>query len=138
MIALDPGQQFVAPYPHEIEVSHAARLLARARVASTFTSRGIGLLVSSGLAHGEGVLLVPGGSIHTFFMRFAIDVLFLDSGFCVLSVASMQPWRAACAPRRTRYVLELRAGAASEAGISAGARLNFRSVIEERPGSRSP
>src|SRR5262245_42763022 len=81
------------------------------RVASSFAARLIGLLNRKSLHRQEGLLLSPGGSIHTLGMRFAIDAVFLDQQLQVLKlVARVRPWRGVIAPRRTRYVLELRAG----------------------------
>src|SRR6187397_2160327 len=55
-----------------------------------------GLLGRSGLSEGEGILLRPAGSIHTFFMRFPIDVVFLDGDLVVLGIEpSLGPWRTA-------------------------------------------
>jgi uncharacterized membrane protein (UPF0127 family) len=79
-----------------------------------------GLLGRSGLASGEGLLLRPAGSVHTFFMRFPIDAVFLDREQRVVRVASdVRPWRAAAAAR-ARAVLELAAGEAARVGIRPG------------------
>ncbi|HEU4655765.1 MAG TPA: DUF192 domain-containing protein [Steroidobacteraceae bacterium] len=86
-------------------------IAAQVRVANTFLSRLIGLLDMSRMDEEEGLWLAPGGSIHTFAMRFPIDVLFLDGeGRVLLYRHAVKPWRIALAPRRTRYVLELAAG----------------------------
>src|SRR6266542_193731 len=69
-----------------------------------------GLLGRRSLPPGQGLLLQPAGSIHTFFMRFPIDAVFLDGDRRVLRVASgVRPWRAAAA-KHSRAVLELAAG----------------------------
>jgi uncharacterized membrane protein (UPF0127 family) len=95
-------------------------------VADTALSRLRGLLGRRGLPAGEGLLLRPSPSIHTFFMRFPIDVVFLDRELRVLRVAdAVKPWRAvAC--RGARAVLELAAGEASARGIAVGERLSLR------------
>ena len=95
-------------------------------VADTALSRLRGLLGRRGLPSGEGLLLRPSPSIHTFFMRFPIDVVFLDRELRVLRVAdAVKPWRAvAC--RGARAVLELAAGEASARGIAVGERLSLR------------
>src|SRR5919198_5466211 len=82
----------------------------RCLLAETPLARMRGLLGRSGLPSGEGLLLRPAASIHTAFMRFAIDVVFLDRANQVLKVASsLEPWRTtAC--RGARAVLELPAG----------------------------
>ena len=92
-------------------------------VADTAPARLRGLLGRRSLPPGEGMLLRPAPSIHTFFMRFPIDVVFLDAELRVLRVVeSLRPWRgAAC--RRARAALELPAGEAAARRIVAGERL---------------
>ncbi len=81
-----------------------------------------GLLGRRELAAGEGVLIRPAPSIHTFFMRFPIDAAFLDRDGLVLKVAdNVRPWRARSC-RGARAVLELAAGEAKRRGISSGDR----------------
>jgi uncharacterized protein len=97
---------------------------AQVRVASTFLARFVGLLNRSSLDGDEGLLFVPGGSIHTLWMRFPIDVIFLDEQWTILRVAtSVRPWRFLRAPRGTRFVLELAAGAARVAALDNGVML---------------
>ena len=55
-----------------------------------------GLLGRRSLPWGEGLLLRPAASVHTFFMRFPIDVVFLDRELTVLGVTpELRPWRTA-------------------------------------------
>jgi uncharacterized membrane protein (UPF0127 family) len=92
-------------------------------VADTPLSRLKGLLGRKELASGEGLLLRPASSVHTFFMRFPIDVVFLDRELRVLALATnLKPWRAA-ARRRSRAVLELPAGESERRDIRPGDRL---------------
>jgi uncharacterized membrane protein (UPF0127 family) len=87
-----------------------------------------GLLGRRALAGGEGLLLRPTGSIHTWFMRFPIDAVFLDRELRVLRVASdLGPWRTAAA-RKARAVLELRAGEATRRGVAVGDVLSVDGV----------
>jgi uncharacterized membrane protein (UPF0127 family) len=82
----------------------------RCTIADSPLTRMRGLLGRRDLASHEGVLLRPAGSVHTFFMRFAIDIVFLDRDGRVLRIAeSVRPWRTAAA-RGAKSVLELRAG----------------------------
>jgi uncharacterized protein len=82
-----------------------------------------GLLGRDALEPGEGLLLQPAGSIHTFFMRFAIDAVFLDRGLRVVGVATeLAPWRLA-ARRHAHSVLELAAGEIGDRGVEVGERL---------------
>ena len=68
----------------------------------------LGLLVRPPLLPGEALWLNPCGGIHTWGMRYPIDVVFLDADHIVLKVArAVKPWRLVFAPRGTRSVLEL-------------------------------
>ena len=82
-----------------------------------------GLLGRSGLDPAEGLLIKPTNSVHMFFMRFPIDVVFLDRDMVVRKVVeTLRPWRmTAC--RGARAALELPAGAAGRRGIAVGERL---------------
>jgi uncharacterized protein len=97
----------------------------RCAVADRPLSRLRGLMGRRALAPGEGLLLKPTPSIHTCFMRFAIDAVFLDAELRVLAVApELRPWRFA-GRRRTRAVLELPEGEAQRLGLEPGAVLEF-------------
>jgi uncharacterized protein len=100
----------------------------RCSVAATASSRLKGLLGHSGLERGEGLLLRPASSIHTFFMRFPIDVVFLDRELGVRKVVpELGPWKLAFA-RGARSALELAPGEAERRGIAAGQRLLIREL----------
>jgi uncharacterized membrane protein (UPF0127 family) len=82
-----------------------------------------GLLGRRSLPTGEGILLQPTPSVHTAFMRFAIDVVFLDRNLQVVKlVEGLNPWRTAGA-RQARSALELAAGEAAARAIQVGDRL---------------
>lgn len=86
---------------------------ARCRLADRPWTRLRGLLGRRRLEADEGLLLRPVGAIHTLFMRFAIDVVFLDRDYVVLRVVeNVRPWRFAAA-RRAKAVLELPTGSAA-------------------------
>jgi len=79
-----------------------------------------GLLGRRGLSEGEGILLRPAGSIHTFFMRFAIDVVFLDRDLVVVGIEpSLGPWRTA-SRRGAKSVVELASGECDRCGLEVG------------------
>ena len=97
----------------------------RCTVARTPLTRMRGLLGRRGLRGGEGLLLQPAGSVHTFFMRFPIDVVFLDAERRILRIApNVRPWRAAGA-KKAKSVLELAAGEAARIGMTAGSILRL-------------
>jgi hypothetical protein len=88
-------------------------------VESTF-ARMRGLLGRAGLDPGTGMLIDSSGSVHMFFMRFPIDVVFLARDRTVVGVTHrLRPWRVAAA-RRAVAALELPAGAAAESGVEKG------------------
>ena len=97
-------------------------LCERCAIAVGPLARMRGLLGRNELAPGEGLLLPHESSVHMFFMRFPIDVVFLDRNLNVLKVVSnLRPWRlAGC--RRAKAALELPAGAAS--GVVVGEQLD--------------
>jgi uncharacterized protein len=92
----------------------------RCVVAASPFSRMKGLLGRSELRPGEGLLLRPASAIHTFFMRFAIDAVFLDRDWRVVGIAGdVAPWRTAGRKGATA-VLELPAGESARRGLRPG------------------
>ncbi|MCH8921380.1 MAG: DUF192 domain-containing protein [Chloroflexi bacterium] len=76
------------------------------------------------LGEEEGLLIEPCSSIHTMFMRFSIDVIFLDKEHRVVKVATVPPFRAALG-RGSHAVLEVPAGTAERNGLEVGDALSF-------------
>ena len=82
-----------------------------------------GVIGWKSLQRGEGVLIRPANSIHTSFLRFPIDAVFLDDEMTVISIrGNLRPWRMA-ASRRAKAVLELAAGECERLGVEPGDRL---------------
>lgn len=87
-------------------------------IAASYRARTKGLLGRDGI---EGaILLTPASSVHTFRMRFAIDVAHLDRELRVIAVRTMRPGRLGALRPRARHVLEAEAGAMVELGPAAG------------------
>ncbi len=81
----------------------------------------VGLLGHRTLPRGEGLLLAPAWSIHTWFMRFPIDVVFLDAEQRVLrAYPCLPPWRLVSGTRKARSVLEFGAGTLATAPLQPG------------------
>ena len=104
-----------APGPRRIQVRNLTRgtvLGAGVEVAGSSQSRTRGLLGRDALALGEGLWIVPCESVHTFFMRFSIDLVYLDRKYRVRKVRNaVGPWRvSACISAHS--VIELPAGTA--------------------------
>ena len=83
-------------------------LAEKARIADTFFSRVIGLLNRSSLEEGEALILSPAKCIHSFFMRFTIDTIFLDkTGKVVGILPSFKPFRISPIYFKANLVIEL-------------------------------
>jgi uncharacterized membrane protein (UPF0127 family) len=108
-----------------LTTSSGTTVCERCSIAADPFTRARGLLGRSSLPSGEGILLRPASSVHTGFMRFAIDVVFLDRELTVLRVVErLAPWRTA-ARRRAHAVLELAAGECGRRGLREGDRLEI-------------
>jgi uncharacterized membrane protein (UPF0127 family) len=93
-------------------------------VADTFWKRLVGWMGKRSLDEGEGLLIVPCRSVHTCFMRFPIDVVFInESGKVVHIVHRLKPWRITRITRDSYAVLELSGGAAELSDIRIGDQL---------------
>ena len=90
-------------------------------IASSYRARARGLLGRSSV---EGAMLLsPATSVHTFRMRMAIDVAYLDRRLTVVAVRTMRPGRLGLPRLRAWHVLEAEAGAMGEWGVRVGARV---------------
>ena len=100
-------------------------ICGRCKLADRPVARLRGLLGRDGLDSDEGLLLRPASSVHTFFMRFPIDVVFLDKALVVLGIQdTIDPWRTA-SQRGAKAVLELPAGESSRRGLAVGDQLTL-------------
>jgi hypothetical protein len=100
--------------------------IAVAEVADTSISRMIGLLGRAGLEAGTGMVLKPCNMIHTWFMRFPIDVLFVsDDGMIVRAIEALRPFRMAWGGRRASQTIELPVGTLARAGVRSGERVRM-------------
>lgn len=83
-------------------------LADKVKIAQDFKSRSVGLLDRVSMEKGEGLLIKPCNSIHTFFMKFPIDTLFLDKNGKVVKISrSLKPWKLSGALFTAYMVLEL-------------------------------
>jgi uncharacterized membrane protein (UPF0127 family) len=98
---------------------------ARCVVADSALTRMRGLLGRRNLESDEGILLRPASSVHTCFMRFPIDAVFLGEDLVISKIVrGLRTWRAA-GSRGARAVLELPAGGSDERGLRVGERLRI-------------
>ncbi|MGC8881606.1 MAG: DUF192 domain-containing protein [Bryobacteraceae bacterium] len=100
-------------------------LATRAETAGDSGSRRRGLLGRTSLDEGEGLWIVPCEAVHCFFMKFTIDVVFLDRAKRVVKVRpSLRPWRIS-GSLRAHSVLELPEGTIRATGTRPGDELEF-------------
>jgi uncharacterized membrane protein (UPF0127 family) len=110
-------------------LTRGTQVADRAILANSPLTRLVGLLNRRHLEPGEGLVLEPGGAIHMFFMRMAIDVIFADKEGNVLKTAvNVKPWRMVMAPRHSRYTIELPVGVIESSGTELGDRLDLTSA----------
>ena len=96
-------------------------LADRVGVAATRASRAVGLLSRSGLEPGEALWIVPSRGVHTWGMRFTIDVIALDEDGTVIDcVSRLRPWRLRLPRKGTAGVLELPEGTLEASGTVVG------------------
>lgn len=87
----------------------------KVQVADTFATRLVGLMFSKDLGERDGLLFFPSNSIHTFFMNYPIDVVFMNKqGEVVKFIPSMKPWRMTRMYFGAYKVLELMGGTVKE------------------------
>ncbi len=107
-----------------LRVTNEARgavLVEAGHLADNAMTRVVGLLGHAKLDAGDGLLIVPCNSIHSMFMRFRFDALFLDkTGKVVHFIENMGPWRASKMVFSAKSVLELPAGVIAQTGTQLG------------------
>jgi uncharacterized membrane protein (UPF0127 family) len=87
-------------------------------IAASYRARTRGLLGRDSVD--GAILLSPGNSVHTFRMRMAIDVAYLDRHLRVVAVRTMRPGRLGMPRLRARHVVEAEAGVMARWGVRAG------------------
>jgi uncharacterized membrane protein (UPF0127 family) len=106
--------------------TRGAILADRVERAEGVLDRMRGLLGRTALGDGEALAIAPCSSIHTFFMKFEIDAVFLDRGGRVVrALAGLRPWRATRFHPRAEQVVELPAGTLERTGTREGDQLAF-------------
>ena len=106
-------------------------MAGEARKAVSLWARLVGLMGRRGLEEGEGLLIAPCSSVQTCFMRFPIDVIFLDREARVVKVTpALAPFRVALGGRGARDALEVAAGTAARSDTAVGDRLALEDDCE--------
>lgn len=96
-------------------------ILNNVKMAENFFTRSVGLLTKKSLSEGEGLIIKPCCSIHTFFMKFNIDVLLINKKNEVIALyENVAPWRVLPIHPTSKYVIELPAKSISDKNIEKG------------------
>jgi uncharacterized membrane protein (UPF0127 family) len=104
-----------------INRSQGSILATDAGLANGLFTRFAGLMLRKGLPAGGGLVLMPEGQIHMFFMRFPLDVIHADAQGNVLRLLhGIKPWHVGPRVRKARMVIELPEGAIARSGTTVG------------------
>ncbi len=104
-------------------------LIPRLEVADTAWKRSLGLMGRRPLTSDTAMWLEPCNGIHTFLLRFPIDVLILDSqGRALRTISGLRPWRIVLPIRGGRTTVELPAGTLAAHGIQPGGRYTKKAI----------
>jgi len=104
--------------------TRGTELASDARAARTFWSRFIGLMGRSSLRPGEALVLEPCTSVHTAFMRFAIDAVYTDRSWRVVKLSpNLKPFRVSGVLRGGYATIELPSGTIASTGTAPGDQL---------------
>ena len=119
----------------EIRVERTGELLAAdARMARSVVERMVGLLGRRVLRDGEALILLACRAIHTCFMRFAIDVVFVNGAWGVVAIrCTLPPWRLTPVVWAAEAAIELPAGQVTRAQHAVGDRLVLQPVSGRNP-----
>lgn len=112
-----------------------AYLATRLAIAGTYLSRLRGLLgtTESRFCSGQGLWIVPSHGVHTFGMRFPIDIVYLDHNKVVIFVKqNLKPWRIAPVRKSAASVLELPRNTVQETGTAVGDKIEITVATSSR------
>ena len=99
------------------------------KMADSFFSRLAGLMFQKKLPQATALLLAPCNSVHMCFMRFALDVIYIDKDYKILKVVkNLKPWIGLSMCRKAWATLELTAGEADRLGLTVGKKLSGKEM----------
>ncbi len=112
------------------EVYRDGEKICSAKEAKSFLNRARGLMFWGTLTKGEGLLIefssvLKSRSIHSFFMRFTIDLIFIDAEMTVVDLKTISPWKMYTPNRDCKWVLEVNAGTIEQNEIKIDDILTF-------------
>lgn len=113
----------------KIKLKKTEKYLCReAKEASSFGERLLGLMFEEKIPKGDCLVINPCQSIHTFFMKFNLDVIFIDSKYTIIKIIrNFRPWRLSLFYYKSKMVLEMNGGTLPKE-IKAGDELEFECI----------
>lgn len=127
------------PKGYAFNQTRRAYLATGLRVAATYWTRLRGLMMAKAAAFpaGQGLWITPSHGVHTFAMRFPIDVIYLDRERTVIHLEQdLKPWRVAAVRRKAESVLELPGNTLNSTGTALGDKIEIvlgKTAEEVRP-----
>jgi uncharacterized membrane protein (UPF0127 family) len=101
-------------------------IVSNLKVTNTFFTRLKGLLGTKELREGDGLLIKPCNGIHMFWMKYSIDVVFLDKEYRVVHlIKGIKPWRVSPVIKEATMVLELPTGTIDRSNIKHGETIHI-------------
>lgn len=101
-------------------------VVPEARWADSFWLRLKGLMFTAELPRGRALVLSPCNSVHMFFMRYALDLIFTDAQFKVVALRpEIKPWRCTWLFRGAVHCIEANPGVIAESETQVGDQLRF-------------
>lgn len=95
-------------------------------ITSNFYDRFKGLLGKKEIKNDEALIIKPCNSIHMFFMKFSIDVIFIDKNDRVCEmIKNIKPWKVSKIIKEAKYVIELKSGKIEEHNIEIGDLISY-------------
>ncbi|MFQ5976450.1 MAG: DUF192 domain-containing protein, partial [Candidatus Hydrothermarchaeales archaeon] len=118
---------------YEIRVRKNGNIVCHCNIAKSFFSRGLGLMFKWAMPKDEGLLIeFPSWSssraVHGFFMRFPIDLIFIDKDLKVVDVGILKPWRLYNPKVNCKWVSEVNQGIAEDKDVRVGDELEFKEI----------
>ena len=109
-----------------LNISKNISLGERIGLANTFASRFFGLMLKRTLSEGEGLIIKPCNSIHMFFMRLSIDVIFIDrNNTVVYLLEGIAPWKVSKVVWNSSFVIELPEGTINRTRTEIGDKIEI-------------
>ena len=99
--------------------------MIKIKIADNYFKRLIGLMFKRDIDYGLLIILKYGSSIHTCFMRFNIDVYFLDENKIIFEKATLKPWKFYKPSKKAKYLLETKE---NELNLKKGEKLNLDEI----------